>query len=236
MDPPTVVEQLECNGLEVVPIIAPLAFSFDGGSTTGLVLDAWTRIASVEGRGSSNLQRALELLVGAANIDANLVRLASRTRFATRTLTPDEFADLLSQRLLQKGRFGFDPGPAWNALDVGFSLNEHGVEVESSPATELLAAVGLQRFRPVMNDDRDGFDYFTWHSPLSAARRGGGDGRSDPGSPRRFAIGPPLPPAASTPRSASLTPSTQETTMSELTKFDNWLDDDGPAALSSANT
>jgi CRISPR-associated protein Csx14 len=77
--------------------------------------------------------------------------------------------DLLSRRLLQKGRFGFDPGSAWNALDVGFSPNEHGVEVESSPATELLAAVGLQRFRPVMNDERDGFDYFTWHSPFSPA-------------------------------------------------------------------
>jgi CRISPR-associated protein Csx14 len=74
---------------------------------------------------------------------------------------------LLSQRLLQKGRFGFDPGPAWNALDVGFSLNEHGVEVESSPATELFAAVGLQRFRPVMHDGRDGFDYFTWHNACS---------------------------------------------------------------------
>jgi CRISPR-associated protein Csx14 len=81
-------------------------------------------------------------------------------------LTSERLTNLYSQRLMQKGRFGFDPSPAWNALDVGFSLNEQGVEVESSPATELLAAVGLQRFRPVMNENRDGLDYFTWHSPL----------------------------------------------------------------------
>ena len=80
-------------------------------------------------------------------------------------LTSDELVDLFSRRLMQKGRFGFDPGPAWNALDVGFSPNEQGIEVESSPATELLAAVGLQRFRPVMSDNHDRFDYFTWHSP-----------------------------------------------------------------------
>src|SRR5271168_908987 len=34
LDPPTVIERLDCNGLEVAPIIAPLAFTFDGGSTT----------------------------------------------------------------------------------------------------------------------------------------------------------------------------------------------------------
>jgi CRISPR-associated protein Csx14 len=165
MDAPTAIERLECNGLEVAPIIAPLAFSFDGGSTTGFVLDAWTRIALVKGVAQvisnvpwnfwSGQQTSMRLWAG----------LRSELVSQLEQLTPGEFADVLSQRLLQKGRFGFDPGPAWNALDVGFSLNEHGVEVESSPATELLAAVGLQRFRPVMNDDRDGFDYFTWHSP-----------------------------------------------------------------------
>jgi CRISPR-associated protein Csx14 len=157
---------LECNGLEVAPIIAPLAFSFDGGSTTGLVLDAWTRIALVKGVAQvisnvpwnfwSGQQTSMRLWAG---LRAELVLQLNQ-------LTSDEISNVLSQRLLQKGRFGFDPGPAWNALDVGFSLNEHSVEVESSPATELLAAVGLQRFRPVMNDDRDGFDYFTWHSPF----------------------------------------------------------------------
>jgi CRISPR-associated protein Csx14 len=167
MDPPTAVERLESNGLEVPPIIAPLAFTFDGGATTGMVLDAWTQIRLDKGEAKvisnppwnfwSGQQTSMRIWAG---LRAELVVQMSR-------LDLTNCPDLLSQRLLQKGRFGFDPGPAWNALDVGFSLNEHGVEVESSPATELLAAVGLQRFRPVMNDGRDGFDYFTWHSACS---------------------------------------------------------------------
>ena len=83
MDPPTVIERLECNGLDVAPIIAPLALSFDGGATKGLVLDAWTRIALRKGRSSSDLKSTVELLVWAADVDANLVGLASQTRFAT---------------------------------------------------------------------------------------------------------------------------------------------------------
>lgn len=169
MDPPTEVLRLESNGLEVPPIIAPLAFTFDGGSTTAIVLDAWTRIAVLKGVSQvvsnspwnfwSGQQTALRIWSG---LRAELV--AQLSKFGS-----EELETIFSQRLLQKGRFGFDPGPAWNALDVGFSPNEQGIEVESSPATEMLAAVGLQRFRPMMNDSRDGFDYFTWHFPNEPA-------------------------------------------------------------------
>lgn len=167
MDPPTAHEHLECNGLTVAPIIAPLSFSFDGGATTGLVLDAWTRIAVLKGAVQvignspwnfwSGQQKSLGIWLG----------LRAELAAQLRRLEPRDFTSLLSQRLFQKGRFGFDPGPAWNALDVGFSPNEQNMEVESSPAVELLAAVGLQRFRSLMNDDRDAFDYFAWHSPHS---------------------------------------------------------------------
>jgi CRISPR-associated protein Csx14 len=177
MDPPAVIERWTCNGLEIAPIIAPLAFSFDGGVTKDLILDAWTRIALVKGvvQAISNVpwnfwagqQTSMRIWTG---LRAELVSQLDQ-------LTPDKYASLFSQRLLQKGRFGFDPGPAWNALDVGFSPNDHTMEVESSPATELLAAFGLQRFRPVMNDERDGFDYFTWHNlyspPVAAAAMAG---------------------------------------------------------------
>lgn len=46
-------------------------------------------------------------------------------------------------------RFGLDPRSAWNALDVGFSPNEHGMPAASYPFVEMLAAIGLQRFRPL---------------------------------------------------------------------------------------
>jgi CRISPR-associated protein Csx14 len=49
---------------------------------------------------------------------------------------------------------------------VGFSPNEQGIEVESSPAIELLAAIGVQRFRPVMSMDRSEFKYCAWSVPV----------------------------------------------------------------------
>ncbi|MBA4192325.1 MAG: hypothetical protein C0467_30510 [Planctomycetaceae bacterium] len=169
MDPPTQIERLECNGLVIQPIIAPLAFTFDGGSTTGLILDAWTRIALVK-----NVSQVI------SNVPWNFwsgqqtsLRIWSALRFELarqlRVFTNQDFETIFTKRLFQKGRFGFDPGPAWNPLDVGFSPNEHNMEVESSPAVELLAVVGLQRFRPLMNANRDAFDYFTWHAPYSPA-------------------------------------------------------------------
>lgn len=169
MDPPTEVLRLEANDLVVPPIIAPLAFSFDGGSTTELILDAWTRIAVLRATGTpqvisnppwnfwSGQQTSLRIWSG---LRAELVSQLS-------SFSAAEYEALFSQRLFQKGRFGFDPGPAWNKLDVGFSPNEHDLEVESSPAVELLAAVGLQRFRPVMDDRRETFEYTAWGAPFS---------------------------------------------------------------------
>ncbi len=167
MDPPTAVVTCEYNGVEVAPIIAPLAFSFDGGATTALTLDAWTQIRMEKSVAKvisnppwnfwSGQQTSLRIWNGL------------RVELAKQLVTVASFCltDPFSHRLFQGGRFGFDCGPAWNALDVGFSPNEQNMEVESSPLVELLAAVGLQRFRPVMNDERDGFDYFTWHRAFS---------------------------------------------------------------------
>ena len=56
--------------------------------------------------------------------------------------------ELFDQGAALTGRFGVDPRAAWNALDSGFSPNTQHMEVYSYPAVELLAAVGLQGFRP----------------------------------------------------------------------------------------
>lgn len=166
MDPPTIIERLECNGLEVKPIIAPLAFSFDGGSTTAIILDAWTRIQSVKGVPQVIANTPWNFWSGQQTSSVIWSGLRAELVDQMRHFSQADFETLFSKRLFQKGRFGFDPGPAWNALDVGFSPNEQGMEVESSPAVEMLAAVGLQRFRPILNKERDAFDYFTWHTPL----------------------------------------------------------------------
>lgn len=165
--PPTEITRLECNGLEVKPIIAPLAFSFDGGETIAITLDAWMKIQNVKGVPSAIANPPWNFWSGQQTSQSIWLGLREKLAGQLAQLNTDEFENLFSLRLFQKGRFGFDPGPAWNALDVGFSPNEQGLEVESSPAVELLAAVGLQRFRPVIGDNRESFDYMIWHIPLS---------------------------------------------------------------------
>ena len=166
MDPPEEVTVLD-NGLEVQPIIAPLRFSFDGGATTGITLDAWCRVFVVKGVPSVISNPPWNFWSG----QQTALRIWSGLRYELarqlRSLSADGYMRLFEERLFQKGRFGFDPGPAWNALDVGFSPNEQGMEVESSPAVELLAAVGLQRFRPMMHADRQTFEYATWGGSLA---------------------------------------------------------------------
>lgn len=75
-----------------------------------------------------------------------------------------------SQRWPTSGRFGFDPSASWEALDVGFSPDEQGIPVLTSPATEILAAIGLQRCRPVpVEGKRRWFAYRAWRIPLEIA-------------------------------------------------------------------
>ncbi|WP_428937278.1 hypothetical protein [Fontivita pretiosa] len=61
-------------------------------------------------------------------------------------------ADMLKVSARQQGSYGFDSDLCWDALNIGFSLNEHrGLkELPTRPATELLGAIGLQRFFPVL--------------------------------------------------------------------------------------
>ncbi len=74
---------------------------------------------------------------------------------------------LYSQRWPVTGRFGFDPSASWEALDVGFSPDEQDIPVLTSPATEILAAIGLQRCRPLpVEGKRRWFAYHVWQEPL----------------------------------------------------------------------
>jgi CRISPR-associated protein Csx14 len=79
-------------------------------------------------------------------------------------------SNLLVERTPMTGRLGFDPSASWKALDVGFSPDEQDIPVRSSPATEILAAIGLQRCRPlaVKNKVR-WFAYRIWKDPLHIA-------------------------------------------------------------------
>ncbi len=163
------------NVLGLVESLAKVAPSFDDGespddslatiilATLTLRLDWWRQI----GHGKERwIKTACKLWAGqqtASVIYTTLQRTVVES-VNERRLAVDRPFDL---RAPLKGRFGFDPGAAWNALDAGFSPNEQGCEVASSPVVELLAAIGLQRFRPIASaNERDAFEYFVWSIPL----------------------------------------------------------------------
>lgn len=68
------------------------------------------------------------------------------------------------------GRLGVDPQGSWNALELGWSPNEHKeIQYLCRPFVELLSFVGLQHF-PVQGQRDAGFRYCLWCSaPLQIA-------------------------------------------------------------------
>jgi CRISPR-associated protein Csx14 len=165
MDPPDEVTELD-NGLPVKPLIAPLRFSFDGGATHSITLDSWITVRADKGQAVSVANPPWNFWSGQQTALSIWRDLRLTLAKQLRTLMAERIEDLFSRRVLLSGRYGFDPGAAWNALDVGFSPNEQKMDVASSAAVELLAAVGIQRFRPKVSNDRQSFEYSTWGHPL----------------------------------------------------------------------
>lgn len=66
-----------------------------------------------------------------------------------------------------KSKFGVDPRSAWNALDFGYSPNEHNQDAATYPMVEVLAAYGLQGFRPP--SDTRTIAYSAWLVPLATS-------------------------------------------------------------------
>jgi CRISPR-associated protein Csx14 len=72
---------------------------------------------------------------------------------------------------LTKSKFGVDPRSAWNALDFGYSPNVHNRDAATYPAVEVLAAIGLQGFRPNAAKRADiAYSLWTILLPLGVAR------------------------------------------------------------------
>jgi CRISPR-associated protein Csx14 len=128
----------------------------------GLRLDWW--LDSYRGGDKSELK----VWAGQQTPERNFNGLRSAWRQFT-AQKPDELATrrLFQQRRAMTGRFGFDPAASWEALDVGFSPDEQGVGALTSPSTEILAAIGLQRCRPLRAEGRGRrFVYRVWTSPF----------------------------------------------------------------------
>lgn len=69
------------------------------------------------------------------------------------------------------GRFGYDSRGAWDAINVGSSLDEQSATLLISPVVEALAAIGLEHTRPVFVSTY-GIRYAVWRGkmPVSLAR------------------------------------------------------------------
>jgi CRISPR-associated protein Csx14 len=140
-----------------------------------LVLDFWTKIVIKSGSVQAVAARPWNLWSGNQKSlpiwlklrDELRVLIAGDDTSDTKPCTNAQLLSLFRQTRPLTGRFGFDSVAAWNAQDVGFSPNDQGLEVESSPATELLAAVGLQRFTPVTDDGV--IQYQAWNIAVSPA-------------------------------------------------------------------
>jgi CRISPR-associated protein Csx14 len=84
-------------------------------------------------------------------------------------IVPDVGAEgLMTASAMSKSKFGVDPRSAWNALDFGFSPDIHKKDAATYPAVEMLAAVGLQGFRPNA-ERREGVAFHLWTIPLPLA-------------------------------------------------------------------
>ena len=162
-----------CKTVPVKPIIAPLTITLDGDANCRLALDFWTKIVVKSGIVQavaappwnmwSGNQKSLQIWLSLR--DELRVIIAGDATTQSKPRVDGELLNLFGQKRPLTGRFGFDSSAAWNAQDVGFSPNDQGMSVESSPATELLAAVGLQRFRPVIGDSV--IQYYHWNIPSS---------------------------------------------------------------------
>ena len=75
------------------------------------------------------------------------------------------------------GRLNFDLKGIWNALNMGWSLNEHNnAKMLCRPWVELLASIGLQAFPVEYERSKSGFQYSLWHPaalPCAVAAFGG---------------------------------------------------------------
>lgn len=146
---------------QAVPIDDPKTDPIQLGDPIGIRLDWWRRRD-----GPTNLFKTWA---------ANATSLQMFTKWKQplqRTLGSinGQAEDLLNLSDRVQGSYGFDSDLGWDALTVGFSLNEHSglKRLPTRPAVELFGAMGLQRFFPNFDERAQVVRYSTWHVPLTA--------------------------------------------------------------------
>lgn len=160
---PTVSKQSVLYGSKskLLPVVITL------GERNGIHLDWWRDQSRPPHKESTNETCAPSAFkTWTANQSPQQI-LYDRLLPALHSFVRKEVQSLLWERVPLTGRFGLEPTAASVALDVGWSPDSLEVSVASSPAIELLAAIGLQRFRPELDgQNRRVCRYRTWTVPL----------------------------------------------------------------------
>ncbi len=107
----------------------------------------------------------------------NIFRLMLKAAGRAPPKAPLDYADAIfdskdgKQNKKTISPFYFDARRAGTALDAGFSADEQQMSVRDFPAVEALALVGLQRFRPRVDESTSptSLVYTPWPQPLAPA-------------------------------------------------------------------
>ena len=148
-------------GLSVESSLGPLRLS--GPWSDPITLDWWI---DVKCTGALPVPNRATFKCWAGN-QSPLVMWQDMVAVASKRLrTAPADADLFARHHSGAGSFGFDGGSFTDPVRLGWSPNQLNQKVKVSPGTELLAAFGLQRFRPVTGPARS-VSYSAWQTPLS---------------------------------------------------------------------
>jgi CRISPR-associated protein Csx14 len=92
------------------------------------------------------------------------LRIMTAMQRELRHITPGR--NMFSQQRPMSGRWGIDAASSWTARGLGYSPDEQNMPWPTYPATELFAAIGLQRCRPQQEMKDRWFSYCIWTCPL----------------------------------------------------------------------
>ena len=132
------------------------------GAPFGIRLDWWQDTTLKTWAGSMSVEK-IALAMSRA-IDPTLVDPFSHTQIV---YNPTVETSVRKRKQTKREPFYFDSrrGPNAHSRDVGFSADGIKIKTACSPATEFLALVGLQRFRPLPLPEQRSFLYWPWTIP-----------------------------------------------------------------------
>jgi len=160
------------------------------GRAFHLLLDWWQREDGAVPKTWAGLQEIHKVARAAQDALAEVERTTSMLDHDCVLRVPAEYRKRATDGGKAVEPFYFDARRFAHALDAGFSLDAIGAETAAHPAVELLALIGLQRFRPIVTPSKEPkvkavVEYCTWPQPIGVAVAAAAACRAMPGPGHR---------------------------------------------------